>query len=802
MKTSDHVGLVLAEYLDSRALGESPARADYFERHPQLRNRLEEHFSTIDGLEQLLGRPQPTTARRRLGRYRLLRELGHGGMGVVFLAAETGDGRLVALKVLGRAMELSAERVARFEREAQITHRLRHPNLVAVYDAGEVDGFHYLAMQYVRGVTLAQLITRLRQLNAEELRRADLAGLVRELAGAGDLSAVEPAADIEPQADIKPAMDGDGVLLRPPTQSRFAAVARLVSEIADALHYLHRHDVVHRDVKPHNVLLDTDMTPFLADFGLARDASLPALSATGDRVGTPHYMSPEVARGGQVDGRSDVFSLGVTLYELLTLALPVTGLSERTLHQVGRQRADPGILHRGVPADLRAITMRAMASDPADRYATAHQLAEDLRRFLRHDEISVPQPGVAARCLAYGARHRRGLGGCLAVLLVGLSWLVATSLLRDAEWRRLQADGRRLLAAGDYFPAAYSLRQALELRATAALRADLDRAVGRGCVVVDSDPPGAQVTVRALDPWTGVAGAATDFGVTDADSGRLALNLDPGEYLVVVASQLGFGEYLTSLVPRQAELRLVAALRATAAVTADMVWIPGGRYTIGRTEPTDGAFVTDKPLQTVQLKPFYIDRYEVTNDRYREFVIATRHRPPPHWINDAPKPGTENLPVVKITWHDAVAYAEWAGKRLPTDDEWEAAARGPEGLVYSWGNDFAPNRAVLGPKLEAGVLLPAGQGLVDARLDTGDRTATGVLHMIGNVQEWVLGRWNPRPAATPHPAMLPDGRRVTRGGDYRSPSGPGSARASARIALVPNDRTERVGFRCAKTASR
>jgi eukaryotic-like serine/threonine-protein kinase len=303
------------------------------------------------------GRAPPATgptAGSRLGKFELVECLGTGAFGQVFKAIDTELDRPVAVKVLRGGAGASREDIDRFLREARSAARLRHPGIVAIHATGQApDGSPFLVEEFVHGSTLA--------------------GLVK-----------------------------DG-----PLDSRRAA--ELVAALADALAYAHAHGVVHRDVKPSNVMVDPDGHPHLMDFGLAkRETDEPPETVEGQVLGTPAYMSPEQARGEsrRVDGRSDVYSLGVVLYELLTGERPFRGNRRMLLLQVLEDEPrPPHRLNDRVPRDLETITLKAMAKSPTRRYATATDLADDLRRFLRNEPVKARPAGWVERAWRWARRN-------------------------------------------------------------------------------------------------------------------------------------------------------------------------------------------------------------------------------------------------------------------------------------------------------------------------------------------------------------------------------------------------------------
>lgn len=315
-----------------------------------------------------------------LGEFELLEEIGRGASGVVYLGRQPSLGRDVAIKILGPQFSTSEDRRARFEREALGASRVRHPNVVSVLSYGEQSGICYLVLEHVAGRSLHAYL--------EDLRR-------------------------------DPRDEGVAWLADP------REAARIVAGIARGLAACHRANVVHRDVKPQNILLDRDLEPRIVDFGLAKHLDLASLSDAGSLSGTPHYMSPEQAgaRGHEVDHRSDVYSAGAVLYELLTLSPPATGASiPDVLRQVQRGRPPHlRLVAPDVPSALATVCMRALGRDPADRYPTAADLADDLERYRTGRAIA---PGirwlVRDRLSTMSREHPWVIAAGSAVLLLGL----------------------------------------------------------------------------------------------------------------------------------------------------------------------------------------------------------------------------------------------------------------------------------------------------------------------------------------------------------------------------------------------
>ena len=391
--------------------GERPDPEAFADRYPELADRLREILPALVDLEPFGPGAGPGVGveggvPRWVGEYRIVREVGRGGMGVVFEAEQERLGRRVALKVLpGHALTAETRR-ERFEIEVRSAARLHHSNIVPVFGSGEHEGIPYIAMQFIEGRSLGDL-----------LRAA------RDRADGGDGAAE----------------DGPGGVIGGDAPGDFRAVARIGLQVAEALDYAHGRGVVHRDIKPGNLLVDDRGTAWVLDFGLAKLDGLDGPSRSGDLVGTLRYMAPE-----RFDGSSgpaaDLYALGATLFELLTLRPPFNertgaGLIDRI------RRGDPPRpreLVPRIPGDLETIVLKAMAREPGDRYASAGAMAEDLRRFLADRPILARRSSAADRLLRW---HRRNsavaalLWALLAALTAGLAGVSALYLEADRQRR-------------------------------------------------------------------------------------------------------------------------------------------------------------------------------------------------------------------------------------------------------------------------------------------------------------------------------------------------------------------------------
>ncbi|MCO5167643.1 MAG: bifunctional serine/threonine-protein kinase/formylglycine-generating enzyme family protein [Planctomycetes bacterium] len=666
------------------------------------------------------------------GRFEVESLLGQGAMGAVYRARDRATGRLVALKVV-LDPEPDPRRLERFRREGEITASLAHPGIVRVHSAGEAGGHPFLAYELIEGGRTLQ--------------------------------------------DVLPGLDVRG---------RVA----LVRDAARALGHAHRAGVLHRDVKPENVLVDQDGHVRVADFGLAAAQGLDRMTRTGASVGTPAYMSPEQLGGRREDvgPQTDVWALGVVLYEALTGKLPFEGQNvlELGAQIMQREVTPPRRLAREVDPDLEAVCLHALQKRPGDRYVDAEELARDLDRALAGLRVTASS---ASSVLARAAtpRARRALGA-LVVTLLGAATL-AVGLRRLAP---RVVDG----------PPADRRPPTLQVDAPA-----------DGVEVWGAE---VEVTGEATDVSPPIdVSAATTVGRAEArlERGgrfRLRVPLAPGRDDLVVEARdaAGNAARLTRRVARAAVPAWFEALdparRPPAPLPAGLrfgagegefvherdgsvlVWVPPGSFVMG----ADDDDVHERPAHRVRLtRGFFVGKYEVTLAQWRRFCEATG-RPTPESADDT-------HPYAEALWEDARDYCQWAGLRLPTEAEWEYAARGPDGLRFPWGDRVVPGR------------MNAGEGSPDGPLPVGSfplgASPFGCLDMAGNVYEWVAD-WHTEAGYPVRPGeerVDPTGpstgsRRVLRGGAFNC--GTAYCRTFDRFASDGGETRwlKNVGFRVAR----
>jgi formylglycine-generating enzyme required for sulfatase activity/predicted Ser/Thr protein kinase len=651
----------------------------------------------------------------RFRRYEVTQLLGAGGMGEVYLARDTELDRTVALKVLPDRHAESSDRVRRFAREAKAACALSHPNVAHIYDAGTEDGVRFIAMEYVSGETLRSRLARQRL-------------------------TVEDALDI-------------------------------ASQVASALARAHAAGVLHRDIKPENIVVRPDGYVKVLDFGLAKisgevEQEATLLTQPGTVLGTAAYISPEQLRGGEADERSDVFALGVVLYEMLSGHRPFDGPTSSAIAAsiLTDEPAPLPLLSDPATRSLQFIVSKALSKNPDLRYPSASAMIDDLKRA-RHELHGSSSPSGDIPTEVIPLRRRSGKRTAMVVAsvlaVIAAIAIATTMIMKQRRVNAARADiGRieQLASQRRYFEAFDGAQRIAPLLPGDERLARVLQQVSRPLNIATS-PSGARVF---LQRFTGRDDATREpAGVTPA-----TIEVAAGDYLVSIEKE-GFEPVLrpVSLAPADVGGMLVErppakwniALRQTKGAPPRMVFIEGGNYRLaGSSRPTDRA---------LRLAPFYIDKFEVTNRDFAEFVRDGGYRRPELWrqpfidngktltfdeamarFHDStglPAPrnwaggrfpaGQDDFPVTHVTWYEADAYATYRGKALPTMYEWDRAARNGEtaffGTRYPWGVVAAGTNVAQRANFRGNGPLPVDSlpfGVSD----------NGVFNLAGNVGEW------------------------------------------------------------------
>jgi serine/threonine protein kinase/WD40 repeat protein len=476
----DSIEEAAESFLERYRRGERPSLSEYTARYPELAERIRALFPALVVMEKvgsLGGESGPLASRAaagdpkvpaQLGEYRLVRQVGRGGMGIVYEAVQESLGRHVALKVLPLHTALAPTHLERFRREAQAAAQLHHTNIVPVFGVGEHEGLHYYAMQFIQGQGLECVLRDVRDLRRRRGKTGEpgcvstggspsvaqglLSGqFVSPTAAAtpGDAPRESSAGSESATSNLVVAGD-DSELTAQSEAQYFRSVARVGVQVAEALAHAHQQGIIHRDIKPSNLLLDTRGTVWVTDFGLAKAVDADELTQTGDIVGTLRYMAPERFQG-VTDARSDVYSLGATLYEMVTLRPAFDGadklrLMERVTHEalVPPRRLDPR-----VPRDLETIILKAMDKDPQRRFQTATAMADELRLFLTNRPLQIRRSSLRERLWRWCRRNPlvTTLLSLVGVLLITVAvvaslaaWTARRQLHRTQQAERTATD--------------------------------------------------------------------------------------------------------------------------------------------------------------------------------------------------------------------------------------------------------------------------------------------------------------------------------------------------------------------------
>ncbi|GAB5496056.1 MAG: hypothetical protein Phyf2KO_11360 [Phycisphaerales bacterium] len=774
--------------------------------------------------------------------YEIVEEVGRGGMGVVYKAWQTHPRRLVAIKLLSQHALLSERDVDRFRREANAASKIDHRNVVRVYAAGQEGNYHYIAMEYVDGRNLADVLSILRDATVDP--KNDLT----ELPSYGSLGYIR-------------------------------ALTQAVTQVAAALQATHGIGIVHRDIKPSNILFDSSGECKLADFGISRDDTQGRITISQETPGTPDYMSPEQVRAQHVsvDHRTDIYSLGAVLYELLTLRRPYEGATRHHLAGLIVGPAKPPAVRKvnsRVPRDLAIITERAMEKNRDERYSSASEFHDDLQRFLAYEAIVARPRPPHEKFIDWVRKHKVPLAVVVGIILVSIiSAFVGAQRVEVAQITGLRAQAARWLSETPFpewkadqraqawsflrefnkrypeieAPEIASLNELLiEYRAqhrteledivrqfrgghlSSHEQADLlvsamyiyddlrtifpgddsvltlnpiERAKSRVVVTstdTNGEPLGATVFRRDADPVTCEFGPLVNLGRAPFDG-----PFTPGIYRIVIRYDVGgFREYPLTVGVTTRDVKIEAKReRSDDEIQADMVAFPGGSYSWSVHEGTATAW--DQPPTIVA--PFLIDRYEVSNAQYQLFLLEHPEFDVPAYWGDGYDESIALLPVAGISWSEAAAYAAWTGKRLPTLAEWLYAVSGPKGRDWPWTESGIPQElANVGhPPLDTtNVERQLQEYRLRARAVTsepGGATSEGVLHLFGNVAEWTETVAVTRVDGEFVPDLT---TRVVFGGAWDANPDNGLMGTTMLLGVGDRMRSPKIGFRCARSVYR
>ena len=662
---------------------------------------------------------------RQLGVYQVMAPLGRGGLAAVYRAFQPGVGRYVALKILPRHLASERQFVVRFQQEARVLAQLQHPHIVPVLDFGAADGYAYLAMPFIEGGTLLSLM--------------------------------------------------QGGLL-PPDRIR-----RILSQVGTALDYAHTQRVIHRDVKPSNVLIDLRGDCLLADFGLAKIVEAGTkLALNGGVVGTPAYMSPEQGLGLPLDGRSDQYSLGVILYELVTGRVPYDAETPLAvvLKHIHEPLPPPRKLNPALAPELEDLLLRALAKNPSERFPSVAEFVQALQAALPETAAAPTVESVVAESAPVGAAPVAGEPGPPAEAAPAPPPVVRVAP-GVSPAGRLRPVPREIVYAGLGV-------LALALAISAVLFLNRGGAEAQAAATRSAASTQTAVALAAAPAASPTPRPATVVPVTGAASATATPTATPTRTPTA-----------TRTAPTPTATLGIGATRVSAIDGMVSVYVPAGAFRMGSTEDDASALPYERPQRDVILDAFWIDRTEVSNAQYALCLAAGRCRP----LN-SPNSGTrlgyftdpayQDYPVIRVSWDDARRYCQWAGGRLPTEAEWEKAARGVEARRFPWGDDRpAPSRANFDR-------LVGDTAAVDDYPE--GASPYGALNMAGNVREWVSDWFQSdyyRDAARVNPTGPATGQfRVLRGGSWLSPVV--EIRAARRTFAQPTNRDNATGFRCVR----
>jgi formylglycine-generating enzyme required for sulfatase activity/serine/threonine protein kinase len=712
----------------------------------------------------------------QLGRYRILKKLGAGGMGTVYLAEDGEIRRRVALKVPHFDADDGPEVIQRFRREAQVAGAIDHPHICPIYDVGEDHGSPFLVMPYIEGTPLANRI---------------------------DPERPWPV----PQA------------------------VSLVRQMALAIEVMHQKGIIHRDLKPANVMIRTSGEPVLMDFGLAR-ASSQRLTHTGQAMGTPAYMSPEQVLGDPagMGPATDVYSLGVILYQLLTGVLPFEGPMVAVYGQILHGTPLPPSKRRSeLPAALDALCLKALAKKATERYASMTAFAQRLQEYMDQSLLTATRPTKEPQStplLAEPSRTRVGCPYCGAILKLpagSSDWKVRCPKCQKAlgvasALRPLDVPSQPTSAASPLPatpPPTGSQTGPMHISWTpgdwrqplAHRRGLFLGALAVGLLVFCLFSAGVWLGLYgSRPPNTSSSPNQANADTTKGEPRPVPTNKDRGQAGDIdqskgkdqgKAKDIDHGKEKEQ--PPQTKPIEILPRELTNSIGMKLILIPHGKFKMGSPKGEVGPFADEMPQHEVEISTsFYLGVYPVTVGQLRQFVQETNYK------TDAETDGigstwrdvgweqSDEHPVVYVAWKDAVQFCQWLGQKeqktyeLPTEAEWEYACRAGTETVYFFGNDVE--------KLTEYAWFSGNSGGKAHAVGQKKANPWGLFDMHGNVWQWCADgkRWyEERYIKDPRGAS--NNRPVLRGGSWGYD--PGYCRAAFRNSVEPGYRSNVIGFR-------
>ena len=686
---------------------------------------------------------------QKIGKYQILEKIGQGGFGDVYLAEDTMLGSQVALKVLAPVYMRDPTVVRRFQQEARAAARLHHPNIVRIYDLGEGEGVLYLAMDYLPGRTLAEVI--------------------RE----------------------------EGPL--PPEQ-----VAALLAQVASALDYAHGRGLIHRDVKPGNVMVSGEGHATLMDFGLVkaadhtqftvvyRTADSEQFTTGGGTIGTPEYMAPEQADPslGEVGPLTDLYALGVMAYQMLAGRVPFQASTPiATLRAHADLAPPPPSQWVEVPEGVAGVVLRALAKQPDERWPSAGAFAEALAGAVDRSQAGATRQAQLATLYRQVEEALAGQQWALAIGLCGQVMAQAPGyreiddlfdgahqgLSRQREWEAQQDELSTLydealeyLAEADWDEGILLLTKIQDQSQPYAFR-DVPHRLGeaRGAQARAEEERVARleaVREETLAVTTHLKSLLDEWQKLEPDrDGLEAAHGVLRELMPAVEAEPVAADPVAPPGPTPASADTGAVAPVWQQIGIEMVTIPAAEFLYGEKK------------ERIYLPEYAMAKTAVTNAQYKAFVADTGRKIPTHWKKSEIPKGKEDHPVVHVSWNDAVAFCQWAGCRLPTEQEWEKGARGTDGRKYPWGDEWEEGRCnTRGARI--------GDTTPVDRYPTG-ASPYGLLDMGGNVWEWCEDWYDSERRY-----------KALRGGSwYYYQYG---ARSASRNGNSPDSCSNNLGFRC------